>query len=741
MRGAAARLGFGEIMNIASGRLLARAGFLTLSLVAGAMPALAANASAGGSASEGAAEGDGPPREDDIIVTGVIDKLQLNKVAEGASRLNLTPLETPASIEVLDGDAIRLRGDLTVQDAAARATGIVNTSGVFGQSLSARGFVGQHSVMQLYDGMRMYNNTLTFPADPWMAEAVEVLRGPASVLYGEGAIGGAVNVVRKQPSDVFQHAMRAGIGSFGTWNVAAGSGGPVSEQLGYRVDASFRRSDGWMDRGDSSAVALSGALRFRPADDLSLTVSHDFSEQKPRTWFGVPLIDGRLDTSIRKENYNVSDAALRFRDNWSQFKLEWTPGENFALNSTFYHLWANKYWRNSERAAWVAPVSDTPGQIRQSSFLELYHIQKQTGNRTTLSYKQDLGDGFEGGLVVGGDFNRISYENVSNSGNNATRLVDIVDPVVGQFIHQTGNAATQTRYINKIDQFSVFAEGRIAFNDMVSVVGGLRYDRPEITKDDYINPANNFAAVPDAVTWRLGAVYNPISDLALYASYATAADPVGALVSTSAAQSAFDLSTGDQWEAGIKHVFLGGRGQWTLAGYKIVKRKLLTSDPLIPTLQVQIGQQSSQGIEASLSLEPVDGLSVNLNGAWVDAQYDDFAESVGGVLFQRAGNRPANAAAKTANLFVSWEFARDWVIDGGVSYVGNRYTSAANTQVLPSYTLTDLGLRWAFAEGLSASVRGRNLFNETYARSTYGGGAQWVLGDPRSVELTIHAAF
>src|SRR5690606_22410499 len=180
-------------------------------------------------------------------------------------------------------------------------------------------------------------------------------------------------------------------------------------------------------------------------------------------------------------------------------------------------------------------------------------------------YSQALGGGLEGSLVIGGDFNRISYKNVSNSGNNATRLVDVVDPVVGEFIHQTGNAAMQARYTNTIDQFSVFGEGRIALDDTVSLVGGIRYDRPEITKNDYINPANNFTSVPDAVTWRLGAVYNPIVDIALYASYATAADPVGALVSTSVGQSTFDLSTGDQWEAGIKQAFWGGRGQWTLA--------------------------------------------------------------------------------------------------------------------------------------------------------------------------------
>ena len=675
---------------------------------------------------------------EDILVVGTVDQLNLNTKTEGGSRLGLTPLETPASIEVLDGDAIRLRGDLTIQDAAARATGIVNTSGVFGFGLSARGFTGQNSVMTLYDGMRMYNNTLTFPADPWMAQSVEILRGPASVLYGEGAIGGAVNVARRQPGQQLEYAGRAIVSSFGTVQVAAGAGGPIDDRASFRADASYRRSDGWMDRGDNSALALSGALRFKPADDLSITLSHDFSTQKPRVWFGVPLANGVLDHSIRKNNYNVTDALLRFRDNWSQGKVEWTPSDAVTIRSTFYHLWANKYWRNSESATYVPATATTPALVRQASFLELYHIQKQTGNRTTANLKQAFG-GIENHLVLGFDVNRISYRNVSNSGNTATRLVDVANPVPGLFLHQA-TATTKPRYTNVINQFSLFAEDRLKFSEQFSLVGGLRYDRPKIAKTDYVTAANNFTATPDSVTWRVGAVYQPIPTLSLYGQYATAADPVGALVSTSLAQSDFDLSTGRQYEVGIKHVFWDGRGQWTLAAYDIVKKKLLTSDPLIPTIQVQVGQQSSKGVEASFSLEPLRGLSIAMSGALLRARYDDFAESVGGVRFQRAGNRPTNVAARTANLFVSWEVVSGWTLDGGVSHVGKRFQDAANTRVIPAYTLTDIGLRWQFVAGASAGLRLRNVFDETYVRSTYGA-TQWVLGDPRTVEFSINASF
>ena len=688
----------------------------------------------------GAATPDAAPEAESaaIIVTGAVETPRLDTRVEGASRLGLTPLETPASVETIDGDAIRLRGDLTIQDAAARATGIVNTSGVFGYGLSSRGFTGQNSVMTLYDGMRMYNNTLTFPADPWMAQSVEILRGPASVLYGEGAIGGAVNVVRKQPSDEMTVSGRIGVASYDSLNVAAGAGGPLTDGLSFRADASYRRSEGWMDRGDSDAFALAGAIKLQLAPDLAVTLSHDHSKQRPRTWFGVPLVDDRLDPSLRRKNYNVSDAQLRFRDDWTQAKIDWDASDGVTLHATLYRLTANKYWKNAERLTFIPETGTTPAQVRQSSFLELYHIQKQTGARVSANLRHNLGS-VENQMVLGFDLNRISYANVSNSGNDAIRFVDVDGASPGTFIHQPG-APTRPRYTNRIRQYSIFAEDRIRFSDHFSLVGGIRYDRPEITKTDHVTPANNFTSTPDAVTWRAGAVYNPVPNLSFYAQYATAADPVGALVSTSTVQSSFDLSTGRQYEAGIKHIFGGSRGQWTLAVYDIVKRKLLTSDPLIPTLQVQVGQQSSRGVEASLSLEPLDGLSISLNAALLRARYDDFNESVGGALFDRTGNRPTNVAANSANAFVSWEFARGWIADGGVSHVGRRFQDAANSRVVPAYTLTDIGVRWQLVPGASLALRMRNVFNETYARATYGM-TQWVLGDPRTVEATLHVGF
>lgn len=257
----------------------------------------------------------GAPGEE-ILVTGHRG-LELTSTNETGSRLGLTALETPASVEILPGDTIRARGDLSINDAVTRATGITTTAngGNGGTGLAARGFAGQGSVMQLQDGVRLYPGagTVTFPFDPWMVERIEVLRGPASVLYGQGAIGGVVNVISRKPTDMFEAEASAGYGSQDTWHLAGGAGGPIGEVLSYRADMSLRGSEGWVHNGRSRSLALSGTLRYAPSDTFALSLSNDYGDQDPMDYYGVPLIEGRFDKRLRRVNTRLATASSTMR--------------------------------------------------------------------------------------------------------------------------------------------------------------------------------------------------------------------------------------------------------------------------------------------------------------------------------------------------------------------------------------------------------------------------------------------
>jgi iron complex outermembrane receptor protein len=154
--------------------------------------------------------------------------LNLRSPGRSASRLGLTALETPASVDVIAGETTRLRGQNTVAEAVTQnATGITTVAapGNGNGAFTARGFSGPNSIQQLYDGTRLFvgAGTVTFPFDTWNVERIEVLRGPASVLYGDGAIGGVINVVTKKPVFTPLNEARAAVGSDGLARLALDS--------------------------------------------------------------------------------------------------------------------------------------------------------------------------------------------------------------------------------------------------------------------------------------------------------------------------------------------------------------------------------------------------------------------------------------------------------------------------------------------------------------------------------------
>lgn len=678
----------------------------------------------------------------DILVTGNRDE---DTVVQTGSRLGLTVLETPASVEVLSGDVLRARGDRSIVDAVTRATGIssVANPGNGGTGLAARGFDGPGSVMQLYDGVRLYPGagTVTFPIDPWTVERIEVLRGAASVLYGQGAIGGAVNVISKKPR--FDRTVvegQAGYGSQDSWRIAAGVGGPIDPRLAYRFDVSRTHSEGWVDRGRFRGLAISGSLEFRPTDTLRLILSDEFSDQRPMRYFGTPLIGGRLDPRTRHRNYNVTDARMRFRDNRATIRAQWSPSDTITLRSTAYRLTTDRVWRNLESYF----ANDATGRIDRADFFGIDHDQTQFGTQTDLTVRSAWGS-VKNEVLVGSDLNRIQFRH-SNDFDSDAPPPGFADPV-NPYAFDPGLYYTtfgvRPQYRTRTRQYSLFAEDRLTLSEGLSLSAGINFDTANVKR--YLTSyaaggatkARRFDTTLRNVTWRVGAVYQYRCAISIYGQYATAVDPLGSLITVSVAQAAFKNTTGDQVEGGIKASFLGGRGLATLAAYRIVKKNLLATVPgSIPPRQDQVGQRSSKGIEASLALDFAGGFGINANGSVLDARFDAFLS--GTTSF--AGKTPPNVPETTANLWLRHDATARLQTRLGLRYVGRTYSDNANRVRVPGYAVVDGGISFAATPQIAANLRVYNLFDKHYATTTYND-EQWLLGRPRSIDASVSAEF
>lgn len=670
-----------------------------------------------------------------IVVTGngKDTGLSLDHVAKSGSRLNLTLKETPASIDVISGDTLKQRGDTTVSEAVTRVAGITSlaTPGNGGTALSARGFTGHGSVMQLFDGTQFAvgAGTVTFPFDTWSVERIEVLRGPASVLYGQGAIGGAINVIPKKPDYSAETEIKVGAGEFNTQRLAIGSQGAVATNVAYRADVSHYRSDGWLDGGDNENLAFGGAVQWDVNDALSVTLAHDNGHQQPDRYFGTPLIDNRLKTAIRDINYNARDNDINYRDKWTRLITQWAINENLLLNDQVYYLESKRHWRNAESYEW----SPDTGQVTVSDFLEIYHDQTQIGNRTDLKVLGTL-LGLPHESVIGVDVNTIDFQHTNNSPYEGSTTVALHDSLTVDFINTAG---TFPRYQTETDQTAVFAENRLHLSEKLTLVAGIRQDRATFSRRDLIDNASSFDKNFDSRSWRLGTVFALTPDTSLYAQFSTGTDPVGSLITTSARQKDFDISRGQQIEIGSKQSFWQQKGEWTLAFYDITKKDLLTRAVNDPSKTVQIGQQSSQGLETNVAVEFMKRWTINANLAVLNAQFDDFSESVSNVAVSRKGNVPTNVPEKTTNAWLDWQITDAWRASTGARYVDERYSDNANQRLLPDYTVWDASVEWQLNAMTKVGAQLHNLANEDYVVAAYGG-QQWLLGQPRTFEVYLH---
>ncbi|MFY3707221.1 TonB-dependent receptor [Achromobacter dolens] len=671
-----------------------------------------------------------------ISVAGDTPLATLLEQASTGTLLGLRPFDTPASIDVISNEQLRARGAVNVTDAITQAAGIsaMRHPGNGGSSLSSRGFTDSNSVAQLFDGVRQFGGVgQTFLYDPWAVERIEVLRGPASVLYGEGAIGGVVNVIPKKPTrGPIENEIQTTVGTHDTQRLGFGSGGALDDKWSYRLDISGNHSNSGISLGDARDLAVTAALRLDVSPELNVTLTQAYAWQEPTRYFGTPLIDGKIDYDLRRQNYNVADSKIIYRDSRTDLKAEWSPNPATLVRSRVYYIGSDRDYRDAENYTWQ-PAS---GLIQRSAYTDIRHDQQQVGNVTDASFDGHL-FGLANKVALGFELNRATFKHTNNSPYSGTSLVDPYDADHGRFINVAG---TSPRYRNSADQYALFAENRLMLTSRWSVLAGVRYDHIDLKRRDLVADQTAFDTTFNNVGWRIGTVYDLLPTLSVYGQYAEAADPIGSLL-LSPANKDFKLSKGRQIEVGVKQTFWDEKGQWTLAAYHIRKDNLVTRDPNDPTLRIQVGEQSSRGLEATLGVELTPAWRVDLNAAVLRARYDDFSESANGVAVSRAGNVPTDVPERVANAWVSWKFAPQWTASAGLRYVGRRFADAANRLEMAGYTTTNLALQWEPRRDLTLALRAFNVFDRQYAETAYYNQTQWLLGEGRRVELSANYRF
>ncbi|MDP0499971.1 MAG: TonB-dependent receptor [Verrucomicrobiota bacterium JB022] len=687
---------------------------------------------------------------------------------ETGSRLGLSNWELPASVSVISQDLMQQRGLRTAVEAVEAAVGM--TGGTYYGSIpsyTTRGFSG-NSVTVMRDGIRQ--NTASQSSrtiDSFLLGGVEILKGPAGLMFGEGAIGGAVNYLSREPLAAAAGELQASVGSWDTYRLGVGWGGPLSlggEQplttwLGY----SHQETAGYVDRSRERYDAGALALGWQVSDRFRLTLQANYLEDWNQSYYGTPviydavldttdpdavaevrafnsstdrMINPRIDERARRTNYNIFDNYAASRNAFVRLRAEWELTPEVALRNETYVATQELRWRNLETNVWN-PVTEL---VDRRSFLHIYRDDVLVGDRLDVTTQNDL-FGRSNRLLVG-----LSYEH-NDMGRGGTPdgypttldSVSLLDPVLAdgpgdrERFQKTSDVLVETT--------AVYLEDAFELTDTITLVGGLRYDWIELERETLNSTTPVYEKTYRPVTGRGGVVWKVGSHVNLYGSYSRAAEPVTQLVSFTSARDTFSLQKGRQYEVGAKGTFFDERLGLTLALFDIEKNDLLRStiDPDTgERLSQQIGAQNARGVELAAAFTPAEAWQLELNLAYTDAWYGDYAENLGSGIIDRTDQTPSNIPEWVGSISIRHQLTEALTLQGGLRYVGERFANTNNSVVAEEYVLCDLAVSYRWRQA-TFTLRGRNLLDETY--EPVAGTTMRRLGDPRSVEFATQLRF
>jgi iron complex outermembrane receptor protein len=682
-----------------------------------------------------------------VIVT---DVNSLNAQTPTGTRLGLSRKDTPATVDAIDAHTMADQGYQTVRQAVQSLPGITAASSPANLAqYSMRGFSNEQ-VMLLNDGVYIGPpNMVGRPQNTFNLAEIEVLKGPASVLYGEGAIGGTINLISKKPSlgETSADGM-LGVGSFGSVSVGAGGNVPLSETVAIRADFSRSSIDGYVDRGHADSLSGSGSLLWKPNAGWTILFLLDVLHDHPSDYFGVPLLPATatddplhgvvnaasglaVDARTRYRNYNVGDADNQATQYFPRAVISWTPTQALTVENTLYYIYAQRDFVNAETYLYD-PVT---GRVDRDRFF-VFHDQHLVGDRLATILVNDV-FGLSNRLVTGIDYSHLDF--IRTRGFPDGDSVSLLDPLPGTF----GSVVTGLRSPTHWDDSALFFEDALDLSPSLKLVTGARGEWLWLNRENYdadgnFQASSSFRRTYDLFNWRLGMVY-AINDVwSLYGQYTTGKDPVDANIFLVNADENFKPSDSRQAEIGIKAN--GEAGELTLALYDIHRDNLLTL--IGPDTIATSGSQRSKGFEIMATHHLAEHWSVDANAAWTQARYGSFVDQNVGV--DASGNVPLNVPKWVASVGTRIERAADLplAIGGTVRYVSQRYANFANTTIMPSYATTDLFATYALSANTSLTLRIANLFNRTYAQwadPSYP--SELLLGAPRSYEFELRVHY
>jgi iron complex outermembrane recepter protein len=497
-----------------------------------------------------------------------------------------TPIrDVPQTIQVVPEQVIRDQRVTRLRDALLNVGGVLQDGGFAGTAdqIGIRGFFGGGIFGGgiLVDGFKDGRSGIRETAN---VERIEVLKGPASVLYGGVEPGGIINLVTKQPlKEPFFNA-ELSVGSFSTLRPSIDISGPLNSErtLLYRLNSVYESSNSFRDfNQDIQRFFISPSLKWEIGQATNLTLQFDYlNDERPFDRGFLAFGDGILDIPLERI-LGEPDDFRKVEEVGFSYRLEHNFNENWKIRNAFRYQSSDAFDYRAE-----------PVRLNETTGILSRNFRSNDDYNETYTLQTDLVGKFATGsinhtLLFGVDLAR------NTQGGTQKRLpggitpdIDVFNPVYNVIprpgLEELTNVVRDNQ--NRTNGLGIFLQNQIAFADNLKFMAGGRLDLVDQTSKNFLNGSES-DRYDSAFTPRFGIVYQPIEPISLYASYSQSFQPN---FGTRPDGSALEPERGTQYEVGVKGEFLDGRLAATLAAYNITKSNIATTDLANPDFFIKV---------------------------------------------------------------------------------------------------------------------------------------------------------
>jgi len=627
-----------------------------------------------------------------VGVTGEQDQGYAVDNATTATRTDTPLRDIPQSIQVVPEQVLEDQQVIRASEALRNVSGVQrgNTVGGISEVFNIRGF--QQFGGNFRDGFREN----TFLVETANLERIEVLRGPASVLYGNLDPGGIINYVTKQPLSEPFYAAALQAGSFGLVRPTIDLSGPLNPErsLLYRLNTAYETGGNFRDFDtDVERFFISPVVAWNLDDRTDITFEFEYlNDQRPFDRGLVALGTGVADIPYDRVLGELDDSSER-TNLLAGYRLEHRLTDNWRLRNRFRFSYEDFTLANADPSS----LNEDTGELARDFIIsdseeETYALQTElTGNVTTGSVEHTLLFGFD-----------LSWQTREGAVLFAAApSINIFDPVYGiatippreQFPFNFPN-------LTETHSFGIFLQDQVTLTENLKLLVGGRFD--SIDQTTLTSERESEAFSP-----RVGIVYQPIEPISLYTSFSRSFQPN---TRTRVDGSLLEPVRGTQYEVGVRGEFLNSRLITNLAAYEITRSNIAITDPDNPRFAIPLGEQRSRGIELDITGEILPGWNIIASYAYTDARVTKDNNL-------QPGNLIEGVPFNSASLWSTYEIQTgDFIGLGfglGLFYVGERQGDLNNSFQVPGYVRTDASVFYR-RSNWRAAINVNNLFNIDY---------------------------